>query len=261
MEEAMDLGFEGKVALITGVGSQIGFGKGIAKYMAKEGCDIVAVDVDLEGAEKTAAEIKALGRKVLTIKTDISNNAEVEDMVEKAIAEFGKIDILVNNAGAGTVLKPFIELTREEWDKPIKTNLYGTLNVTRAVIPHMISRKYGRIVNITGGQGAPTISMYGASKAGVTSFTKSIASELIDYGIVVNGVHPGLGNTGLNIGGRGGRILTDEEVKAASEMFGTKRFCTGEDMGPLVAFLASDVCSYMVGEVLNMGAGSRMRFP
>jgi 3-oxoacyl-[acyl-carrier protein] reductase len=257
----MDLGLEGKVALITGVGSQIGFGKGITLYMAKEGCDIVAVDTDLEGAKKTAAEIKDLGRKVNVIKTDISNNTEVEEMVKKALVEFGKIDILVNNAGAGTELKPFIELTREEWEKPININLYGTFNVTRAVIPHMISRKYGRIVNITGGQGAATISMYGASKAGVHSFTKSIASELIDYGIVVNGIHPGLGNTSLNITGRGGRVLTDAEVKAASERFGTKRFCTGDDLGPLVAFLASDVCSYMVGEIINMGAGTRANFP
>jgi NAD(P)-dependent dehydrogenase (short-subunit alcohol dehydrogenase family) len=256
----MDLGFKGKVALVTGVGSQIGFGRGIATYLAKEGCDIIAVDIDLEGAKKTAAEIGSSGRKVIALKTDIANNAEVEAMVAKAIAEFGKIDILINNAGAGTVLKPFIEMTRAEWDVPIKTNLYGTLNVTRAVIPHMISRKYGRIVNITGGQGMPTISMYGASKAGVTAFTKSIASELIGYGIVVNGVHPGLGNTSLNIGGRDGRKLTEEEVKAASERFGTGRFCTGEDLGPMVAFLASDVCSYMVGEVLNMSAGTPKAF-
>jgi NAD(P)-dependent dehydrogenase (short-subunit alcohol dehydrogenase family) len=252
----MDLGFKGKVALITGVGSQIGFGKGIALYMAKEGCDIIAADMDLAGAEKTAGEVKALGRKVIAIKTDISKNAEVEDMVKKAIAEFGKIDILVNNAGAGTRLKMFIEMTREEWEKPINTNLYGTLNVTRAVVPHMIARKYGRIVNITGGQGAATISMYGASKAGISSFTKSISSELLEYGIIVNGIHPGLGNTGLNMDGRGGKTLTQDEVKAASQRFGTGRFCTGEDVGAMVAFLASDVCSYMVGEIINMSAGA-----
>jgi NAD(P)-dependent dehydrogenase (short-subunit alcohol dehydrogenase family) len=252
----MDLGFKGKVALITGVGSQIGFGKGIALYMAKEGCDVVAVDIDLDGAKQTAAEVKASGRRVIAIKTDITMNAEVEEMVKKAISKFGKIDILVNNAGAGTVLKPFLKMTRGEWEKPININLYGTLNVTRAVIPHMISRRYGRIVNITGGQNAATISMYGASKAGISSFTKSIASELLEYGIVVNGIHPGLGNTGLNISGRGGRPLTPAEVKEASRRFGTGRFCTGEDVGAMVAFLASDVCSYMVGEIINMSAGS-----
>ncbi len=252
----MDLGFTGKVALITGVGSQIGFGRGIALYLAKEGCDVAAVDFDLQGAQQTATDILALGRRVRAIRTDISRNDEVEDMVKEVIDTFGKIDILVNNAGAGTVLKPFLEMTREEWEKPINTNLYGTLNVTRAVIPHMISRRYGRIVNITGGQGAATISMYGASKAGISSFTKSLASELIDYGIVVNGIHPGLGNTGLNISGRGGRKLTKEEAETAAQRFGTKRFCTGDDLGPLVAFLASDVCSYLVGEIINMNAGA-----
>jgi len=149
----MYLGLEDKVALITGTGSQVGFGKGIAVYLAKEGCNIIGNDIDLEGAEKTADEIRALGRKTIAIKADVSNQAEVNDMVKKALAEFGKIDILVNNAGTSTILKPFHEMTREEWDKLINVNLYGQLNVTYAIIPHMISRRYGRIVNITGGQG------------------------------------------------------------------------------------------------------------
>jgi NAD(P)-dependent dehydrogenase (short-subunit alcohol dehydrogenase family) len=259
----VDLKLTDKVALITGTGSQVGYGKGIAVYLAKEGCDIVGNDIDLEGAEKTADEIRALGRRTITIKADVSNRAEVDDMVKKALAEFGKIDILVNNAGTSTVLKPFHEMTREEWDKLINTNLYGQLNVTHAIIPHMISRRYGRIVNITGGQGLATISIYGASKGGVTAWTKSIAAELVEYGIIVNGIHPGLGNTGLNYLGRGGRFLTPEEEREfGRQMFGLKRFCKGEDIGALVAFLASDVCSYMVGEVINMSAGAAgMRFP
>ena len=252
----MDLGFKGKAALITGAGSQIGFGKGIALYMAKEGCDLALSDIDVEGLEKTAAEVRSSGNKVIAVKADNTKINEVEAMVAKVIAEFGKIDILVNNAGAGTRLKNFIDMTREEWEKPININLFGTLNVTKAVVPHMIKRRYGRIVNITGGQGAATISMYGASKAGISSWTKSISSELLDYGIVVNGIHPGLGNTGLNTSGRGGPALTPKQAKAASEHFGTKRFCTGEDVGAMVAFLASDVCSYMVGEIINMNAGA-----
>jgi len=258
----MDLGLKDRVALVTGTGSQIGYGKGIALYLAKEGCDVIGCDINLEGAEQTAAEVKALGRKAIAIKTDVSNRAEVDDMVKTAIAEFGKIDILVNNAGASSVLKYFMETTKEEWDLLIHVNLYGQMNVTQAVVPHMIARKYGRIVNISGGQGAATISLYGASKAGVSSFTQSIASELLEHGIIVNGIHPGLGNTGLNIAGRGGRTLTDDEVKNAEQRFGLKRFCTGEDVGALVAFLASDVCSYMVGQILNMSAGMPpMRFP
>ena len=254
----MDLGLKGKVALVTGVGNQRGYGVGIAEYLAKEGCDIIGVDIDIEGTEKTCEKVRALGRKALAIKTNVANRAEVKDMVKKAIAEFGKIDILVNNAGTSTVLMPFIEMSEEDCDILVDVNLHGQMNVGREVIPHMISRKYGRIVNITGGQGGATISVYGASKAGVGAWTKSIAAELVEHGIIVNGVHPGLGNTGLNMIGRGGRYLTDEEEQEfANKYFGLQRFCKGEDMGPLVAFLASDVCSYMVGELLNMNAGPR----
>jgi 3-oxoacyl-[acyl-carrier protein] reductase len=260
----MDLGFKGKVALVTGTGSQAGYGKGIAVFLAKEGCDVIGADIDLEGAQKTAAEIKKLGRKTLALKVDVSSIPDVDAMVKAAIAEFGKIDILVNNAGTSTVLKPFLETNKAEFDKLISVNLWGTMNVTRAVAPHMIERRYGRIVNITGGQGIATISLYGASKAGVDSFTRSISSELLPYNIIVNGVHPGLGDTGLNSAGRGGRFLKPEEKAKAAQMFGLKRFCTGEDMGPIVAFLVSDLNSYMVGQVLNMipgpgeGGGSKI---
>jgi NAD(P)-dependent dehydrogenase (short-subunit alcohol dehydrogenase family) len=258
----MDLKLNGKVALVTGSGSQIGFGRGIARTLASEGCNVIGADMNLEGAEQTAVEIRSSGYNAMAIKADISAAKEVDAMVKTIISKFGKIDILINNAGTGNVLKPFLETTKEEFDKVIKVNLEGTMNVTRAVVPHMISRKYGRIVNITGGQGLATVSLYGASKAGVDSFTRSMAGELLEYGIVVNGVHPGLGDTGLNIFGRGGRTLTEDERKAAEKRFGLKRFCTGEDMGTMVAFLASDVCSYMVGQVLFMSAGSKpVSFP
>jgi NAD(P)-dependent dehydrogenase (short-subunit alcohol dehydrogenase family) len=258
----MDLKLKDKVALVTGVGSQIGFGKGIAATLAAEGCYVVGADIDLYGAEKTAAEIHASGYKAMALKVDVSDIEQVEAMVKTTIAKFSKIDILINNAGTSTVLKPFLETTKEEFDKIVKVNLWGTMNVTRAVIPYMIARKYGRIVNITGGQGVATISLYGASKAGVDSFTRSMAQELLEHGIIVNGVHPGLGNTGLNIAGRNGRTLTEVEKKSVEQTFGLKRFCTGEDMGPMVAFLASDTCSYMVGQVLFMSSGGRFaKFP
>jgi NAD(P)-dependent dehydrogenase (short-subunit alcohol dehydrogenase family) len=258
----MDLKLKGKVALVTGAGSQIGFGKGIAAYLAAEGCNVVCADINLEGAEQTSAEIQASGYKAIAVKADVSDADAVNAMVKTIISKFKKIDILINNAGTSTVLKPFLETTKEEFDKLIKVNLWGTMNVTRAVAPHMIARKYGRIVNITGGQGLATISLYGASKAGVDSFTRSIAGELLEHGIVVNGVHPGLGNTGLNVLGRGGKTLAEDERKKAEQRFGLKRFCTGEDMGAMVAFLASDTCSYMVGQVLFMSAGAKpVSFP
>jgi NAD(P)-dependent dehydrogenase (short-subunit alcohol dehydrogenase family) len=153
-------------------------------------------------------------------------------------------------------LLPFIEMTPEDCDKLITVNLHGQMNVAREVIPYMLKRKYGRIINVTGGQGGANISVYGASKAGVGAWTKSIASELVEQGIIVNGIHPGLGNTGLNYIGRGGRFLTEEEENdLATKVMGLHRFCKGDDMGRMVAFLASDACSYMVGELLNLSAG------
>ncbi len=258
----MDLKLKGKVALVTGVGSQIGFGKGIAATLAAEGCSVIGADVNLDGAEQTVAEIRSAGYEATAVKADVSDTGDVNAMVKTTLAKYGKIDILINNAGTSTVLKPFLETTKEEFDRLIKVNLWGTMSVTRAVVPHMIARKYGRIVNITGGQGLATISLYGASKAGVDSFTRSMAGELLEYGIVVNGVHPGLGNTGLNVLGRGGKMLSEDEENQAEKRFGLGRFCTGEDMGNMIAFLASDVCSYMVGQILFMSAGPKpVSFP
>ena len=242
----MDLGLKDKVALVTGTGSQIGYGKGIALTLAREGCDIISADVDLAGAQKTAAEIEALGRKAMAVKVDVTNRAEVDDMVKAAIEKFGKIDILVNNAGASSVPKPFMEMPKSDWDIDIKVNLYGQMNVAQAVLPHMMSRHYGRIVNISGGQGFPAISVYGAAKAGVEAFTHSLAAEVAPSGVIVNGVMPGFGKTGLT---RQAPRELEEGEKQGSML---KRLCTPEDMGPAVAFLASDVCSYMTGQFIRL---------
>ena len=137
----MDLGLKDKVAIITGTGSQIGFGKGIALSLAKEGCDVIGTDVKIEGAEQTAAEVRALGRKALAIKVDVANSDEVDAMVKQAIAEFGKIDILINNAGIGIPWKPTIEVTRAEMDKVMNVNLFGQFNCVQAVLPHIPNYK------------------------------------------------------------------------------------------------------------------------
>ncbi|MBA7578972.1 3-oxoacyl-[acyl-carrier-protein] reductase FabG [subsurface metagenome] len=135
----MDLGLKGKVALVTGTGSQRGFGKGIALTLAKEGCDIIVSDIDLKGAEQTAAEVKALGSKVIALKADVASRDQVNDMVKKSLEQFGKIDILVNNAGGATPPQPFAETAEAKWDRDINLNLMGVLNCTRSVLPQMIS--------------------------------------------------------------------------------------------------------------------------
>ena len=242
----MDLGLQGKVALVTGAGSQIGYGKGIALTLAREGCDIIAADIELEGAKKTAAEVETIGPKAMVVKVDVRNRAEVDDMVKAVLKQFGKIDILVNNAGSSSRLRPFLEMTKEDWDYDIGVNLYGQMNVAQAVLPHMISRKYGRIINTSGGQGIPNISIYGAAKAGVVMFTQALAREVASQGIIVNAVGPGLGETGL-VHGAPREFLEGERQRSQ-----LKKLCTPGDVAPVVAFLASDLCSYMVGQCINL---------
>ena len=242
----MDFKLKDKVALVTGAGSQIGYGRNIAVTLAQEGCDIVAADINLEGAQKTAVEVESYGRKAFAVKVDVTNRAEVDAMVKAAIDRFGKIDILVNNAGASSRERSFLEMTKADWDIDINVNLVGQMNVAQSVIPHMISRKYGRVINTTGGRGIPGISVYGAAKAGIAAWTHALAAEVAQFGVIVNGIAPGLGDTGLTKNAPAGF----KEPNIQRSML--KRLCRPEDVGPAVAFLASDVCSYMAGQFIDL---------
>ena len=242
----MDLKLQDKIALVTGSGSPIGYGRAIALQLAEEGCDVVCADINLAWAEDTAAAVKRLGRRARAVMANVTDRASVDAMVQDAVERFGRIDILVNNAGARSKDKPFMEKTKSDWDLDIGVNLYGQMNVAQAVIPFMAEQKYGRIINTSGGQGLPAISSYGAAKAGVEAFTHSLALEVAPLGIIVNGIAPGLGETGLI-------ARTPEEHKEGfRRMSALHRLCTPQDVAPAVAFLASDVCSYMVGQWLRL---------
>ena len=236
----MDLKLKDKVALVTGTGSQIGYGKGVALTLAQEGCDIISADIDLEGARQTAAAVEALGRRALAVKVDVRDRAEVDDMVRKVLDKFGRIDILINNTGISGEWKPFVEMTREDWDYDIEGNFYGQMNVAHAVLPHMIERKRGRIINTSGGQGIPGISMYGAAKGAIVQWTRALAKEVAPYGVIVSVYSPGFGATNLTA-----NDPRDMESIARESPLG--RLCTPEDVGPLVAFMASELSDYFAG--------------
>jgi len=243
----VDLRLQDKIALVTGSGSPIGYGRAIAMTLAQEGCLVACADLNLEWAEETAGIVRRLGGEALAVDADVADRKSVDVMVEAVIARFGRIDILVNNAGASSEDKPFMQKTKSDWDLDVGVNLYGQMNVAQAVIPSMIAQKYGRIINTSGGQGIPTISTYGAAKAGVEAFTHSLALEVAPLGIVVNGISPGLGETGLIV------TATQEHKEGFRRMSALGRLCTPADVAPAVAFLASDVCSYMVGQWLRLG--------
>jgi len=252
----MDLGLEGKVALVTGAGSQIGFGKAISLTLAREGCDVIVNDINLDDAKKTAAEIGASGRKSLAIKADVTQKAEVQEMVKKGLAEFGKIDILVNNAGGITLAGPFLEQKEEDWDKDIDLNLKGTLFCTQVVLPGMMERKYGKIINISSGstkQNHPVISAYTMAKGGINVFTRSLATMVIGSGITVNCVSPGWSLTNFVKGDKEEiekRFLPETPIGRGTEP---------QDIANAVAFLASDVSADIVGQVICVDGGSTMQ--
>jgi NAD(P)-dependent dehydrogenase (short-subunit alcohol dehydrogenase family) len=251
----MELGLKGKVVLVTGAGSQIGFGKGICLAFAKEGCDVVASDIDLEGVKKTAAEVESLGQKALAIKADVTNEIEVNDMVKEAIARFGKIDILVNNAG--TVFRsPFHLTTEKDWNINIGISLKGTWLCTRAVLGQMLERKSGKIINLSSttgrtGNGTP---LYAAAKAGIIGLTKGLANEVGPQGINVNGISPGMGDTGFQIAAK----VPPEAKQRFTQMVPMRRMTTPRDIANMAVFLASDAASDIAGQTFNVDGGSNM---
>ena len=251
----MDLNLTGKVALVTGAGSQIGMGKAVALTLAKEGCDVIVTDIDQEGLEKTAAKVKATGRKVITIKANVTKKADVEEMVATALGKFQKIDILINAAGAGTPDKPFLEKTEEDWDADINLNLKGVLYCTKAVLPQMMQRKWGKIVNISSCASklsSPSVSTYAAAKTGVIGFTRALAGEVAGAGINVNAVSPGVTMTNFLSN------VDPEQLKSYISTIPTGKANTAQDIANMVVFLASDVSANIVGQNFSVDGGMTM---
>jgi NAD(P)-dependent dehydrogenase (short-subunit alcohol dehydrogenase family) len=265
----MDLGFKGKIALVTGAGSQIGFGKEIALLLAKEGCAAIAVtDVNLADAKKTAEAVKKLGCKSIALQADITKKAEVDAMAKKALDEYGKIDILCNVAGA-ILHKDYVPLDEQNvdtWSKQMDLNLFGTMNVTRAVLPHMRKQKYGVIVNIGSGsthQYAFGVAVYAISKYAIDLFTRQLAYVEGKAGIRVNCVAPGPAPTNFGAALREGMPApTPEQAAKMREgmlsAFPLGRMGTAADIAKVTVMLASDITGYVTGQVLQVSGGNVM---
>jgi 2-hydroxycyclohexanecarboxyl-CoA dehydrogenase len=246
----MEYGLKDKVALVTGTGSQIGFGKGIALTLAKEGCHIISTDMDIKGAEQTATDVRALGRRSIAIKADVSKKAEVDAMVKAGLEEFGKIDILVNNAGIASQMGGLSVKTEEEWELDINVNFKGTLYCSKAVLAQMIERKSGKIINISspaGIWGVPVSPIYAAAKAAVIVLSISMAGELGRFGINVNVITPFGGNTNFAVASKSSPQAI-EMFKREGEM---GRLSTPQNIGFAVAFLASEAASGITGQVVG----------
>jgi 2-hydroxycyclohexanecarboxyl-CoA dehydrogenase len=247
----------------------VGFGKEIALLLADEGIAAVAVtDIDLDGTEKTAAAVKEQGVKSIAFRADITDNAAVKAMVEKVMAEFGRIDILCNVAGA--ILHkdgmPIEQQDPDTWEKQLRLNVVGSMNVTQAVVPLMRAQKYGVIVNIGSGsthQYAMGVGTYAMSKYAMDLFTKQLAYAEAKAGIRVNCVAPGPAPTKFGaILHEGEPELTPEQALARKEAFlgafPLGRMGTARDIANATLFLASDVTSYATGQVFHVSGGSVM---
>jgi NAD(P)-dependent dehydrogenase (short-subunit alcohol dehydrogenase family) len=268
----MDLGFKGKVALVTGAGSQVGFGKEIALLLAKEGCDAVAVtDINLADVQKTAEAIKKLSCKSIAIGADITKKTEVDAMVQQTMEEYGKIDVLCNVAGA-ILQKDHVlidEQKTEIWAKQMELNLFGAMYITRAVIPSMRKQKHGAIVNIGSGstrQYAFGVQVYAISKYAIDLFTKQLAYQEGKNGIRCNCVAPGPAPTNfgavLREGAPQGPPPSPEQMAKMREgmlaAFPLGRMGTATDIANITVLMASDVTGYITGQVLQVSGGNVM---
>ena len=243
---------QNKIAIVTGAGQ--GIGQAIAVRLAQEGAEVIVSDINLQGVEQTASQIRQMDRKSLALKVDVANFEDVQAMVQKSIEEFGRADILVNNAGV-TKDNLLVRMTQQQWDWVISVNLKGTFNCTKAVAPHMMRNRYGRIINIAsviGLVGNAGQANYAASKAGIIGLTKSAAKELASRGITVNAVAPGYIQT----------EMTERVPEQAKETFlktiPLRRPGLPQDVAGVIVFLASDDASYITGQVINIDGGMVM---
>ncbi len=241
---------QGKVSLVTGASR--GIGAAIAISLANAGSDVVInYRSEQNAADEVVNAIRNAGRNAQRCKFDVTNAMEVAREIDRVAAEMGRIDILVNNAGINRD-KTFLNMSGEDWEQVISTNLTGVFNVTKAALPHMISRGWGRVVNISsviGIMGNIGQSNYAASKAGILGFSRSIAKELASTGITVNVVAPGFTSTGMV------NSLSQTVKDSLIAHIPLKRFATPSEVGDLVAFVCSPRADYITGEVFSISGG------
>ena len=255
----MELGLKDKIAIVTGTGSQSGIGKSVALTLAREGCHIASCDIDLAGAEKTAAEIRALKRKAVAFKLDITDKDQVNKVFEEVLRTFSRIDILAHIAGGTAFTGPLVDAKIELIEKEIKLNLMGAIACTKAVLPSMMKNKYGKIILISSDAafvGLPGGSGYSSAKAGVMSFTRSIAREAGPFGINVNNICPGLVISTNFYGGEGAPMLPPEIRKGGDNPLGKN--IMPQDIANMLAFLVSDVAGGITGQCYIVDGGQVM---
>jgi 2-hydroxycyclohexanecarboxyl-CoA dehydrogenase len=247
-----------RVAIVTG-GAQ-GIGKGIATTLAEAGFKVAVADLNLPAAEQTAKEIGAAGGTVIAVEIDVTRTASVEAAVREVEAELGPVEVVVNNAGWDDFM-PFVQTTEEFWDKILEINFKGALRVIKAVVPGMTERGFGRVINIgsdAGRVGSSLEAVYSGAKGGVIAFTKTLAREVAAKGVTANTVCPGPTDTPALRSFAAGSGDAEKVIAGMARAVPMKRLGTPEDIGPAVAFLASDAACFVTGQTLSVSGGLTM---
>jgi NAD(P)-dependent dehydrogenase (short-subunit alcohol dehydrogenase family) len=247
---------DGKVAIITG--STSGIGLTTARAMADEGAAVAISGLHADKAMRAASEIEQSGGKSFGMLADVTDWAQVNALVDTTVQRFGRIDILVNNAAPKGFRKLFVETDPEDWEPEIDVSLRGMLHCTRAVLPHMLAQRAGRIINITSGAGKagiPLRSLYSACKAGIAGFSRAIARELAPDGITVNCVAPGPVLTPRRA------LVAREQPDWEKQMYASipvGRAAQPEEVAALIVHLASDAGGFITGQDYSIDGGFHM---
>jgi NAD(P)-dependent dehydrogenase (short-subunit alcohol dehydrogenase family) len=251
---------DGQIAIVTGAGR--GIGRATALELARMGADIVVAELDRAGADRTASEVKGLGRRVLIVPTDVTSRADLQAMADRARGEFGRIDVLVNNAGIYRAALP-LEVTEEHWDAVLDVNAKAVFFASQAVLPAMIAQKRGNIISLAslaGKVGSRNNLPYNASKAAVISITKSLALAHAADGIRANCVCPGFVETDMwtMVAREQGALqgmAPEEFTRQRLAQIPLGRMETPQDVANVIAFLASSRAAYMTGQAINVTGG------
>jgi NAD(P)-dependent dehydrogenase (short-subunit alcohol dehydrogenase family) len=243
----------GKNAVVTG-GAQ-GIGRAIALGMARAGANVIIADLQAEKAKATAAEVQGLGVDSLAVEVDVSSESSVQNLAKQAVDRFVHIDILVNDAGV-YLRAPVVAMREEDWDRTLNVNLGGNFLCSRAFVPSMRRRRFGRIISLASSiahYGAREGAHYAASKAAIIGFIKALAREVGPDGITANAICPAMANTAMP---RGHRTETEVIERLRNNPLGHS--LEADDFVGPVLFLASDAAAYVTGQTFNVNCGSLM---
>lgn len=248
--------FEGKVALVTGAGSQRGIGRGTALALAREGANITITDIVADNVQRVTSELNTINHAIGEV-ADVRDKSAMLHVVKKTVETFGGLDILVNVAGL-TRPTPFLDVTEEEYDLVLDVNLKGTFLTTQAVVPAMLERGSGTIISLASvsgqrGGGVFGASAYSAAKAGIMGLTKALARELTPHGIRVNCVAPSMVDTDI-----AGDLLTEGRKIELAQGTLMGRLASVDDVVKCILFLASEESSYLTGVTLDINGGMHL---